>query len=581
MLHNKWLTTGLKIALLLLILVFALSAWMQSRTTPAEPPLAFNDAWTCSSGEKTIQIDRFPFKLPFASYVSYFLKNTIPSGVTNQDVLLLFGSKSCFTVQIGDTVVYSAFDCSHQSLHQNNGFLFIPLKAEYASAPIEISCKNAPAYFPNLFQPLFIGEIPSVLQELLKINLPLIVLCVVTLAIGLLSITLCFYNYTMEEAACIKYTGWFLSIIAIWGLTNTKLLYLAIENPEILILLDTLPLLLLPIPIVLAFRSLTINPDFCKEQDCFFALYVVFLVCTFGLDYLGIFQIEQTAQWSLLLLFAFFVYVCIFDFVEVHAIAYFSETRRQLQSTLIRTVALSAVLTVLIIFSCGFGGLSRLLCITYAFIVCVLLTIGLYKGIYAMRKLKIDLEESRMHLMFSQIKPHFLYNTLNSIRTLIRIDPGAADDLLYNFSKFLRTNMLMVSNAELIPFSKELEHIQSYVKIEETCFPKLKVEYDIQIHNFNVPSFSIQPLVENAIKHGVLKRVNGGTVRVSSYETKRAYCIKIADDGVGFKGEDVSIKSDSCGLKNVETRLKHHCHATLKIYSAPGRGTVTIIQIPK
>lgn len=151
------------------------------------------------------------------------------------------------------------------------------------------------------------------------------------------------------------------------------------------------------------------------------------------------------------------------------------------------------------------------------------------------------LQESQLELMMGQIQPHFIFNTLSSIRTLIKVDPDIAYGMLYDFSNYLRANVDNVTNLEGIKFAAEVEHIKSYVNIEKVRFGnRLNVEYNIEVSDFIVPPLSIQPLVENAIKHGVCQRVDGGTVWLSSYEDEDHYIVEIDDDGVGFSKEAAS-----------------------------------------
>ena len=151
------------------------------------------------------------------------------------------------------------------------------------------------------------------------------------------------------------------------------------------------------------------------------------------------------------------------------------------------------------------------------------------------------LHDSQLELMMGQIQPHFIFNTLSSIRTLVMVDPKVAYNMLYDFSNYLRANIDNVTNMDGISFASEVSHIKSYVNIEKVRFgDKLEVEYDIQAENFTVPPLSIQPLVENAIKHGVCKKIYGGTVILKSYEEGDFNVVEVSDDGIGFNSETAS-----------------------------------------
>ena len=196
----------------------------------------------------------------------------------------------------------------------------------------------------------------------------------------------------------------------------------------------------------------------------------------------------------------------------------------------------------------------------------------------------IEMEDAQRKLMMDQIKPHFLYNSLNSIIYYIDKEPEMAKDSLVSFSRYLRTNLDMVNLDEMISFSKELEHTKVYLALENLRFEdKLTIEYDIQDESFKVPALSLQPMVENAVKHGIRKSDSGrGTVKISTKETDNCHEIAVIDDGVGFNTENLATMDDThIGVKNVMKRLEMECGGTLEFESSEGKGTICTIRIPK
>ena len=154
-------------------------------------------------------------------------------------------------------------------------------------------------------------------------------------------------------------------------------------------------------------------------------------------------------------------------------------------------------------------------------------------------------KETQIRIMVSQIQPHFIYNSLSSISTLISIDPDKAQKALDDFTEYLRGNLSSLTEAHLVSFESELKHIQTYVELEKMRFnERLEVKYDIQVSDFNVPCLSIQPIVENAIKHGVLQKIEGGTVILKSYEDNDFYYVEVEDDGVGFDINKIDFDSN-------------------------------------
>ncbi len=210
-------------------------------------------------------------------------------------------------------------------------------------------------------------------------------------------------------------------------------------------------------------------------------------------------------------------------------------------------------------------------------------TFSFYTRAQQTAELEKELGDLNMTLMLSQIQPHFLYNALNTIKYLTKKDPKSAESAIVKFSSYLRANMDSLTQKEPIPISKELEHVKNYIDIELLRFGnRLNVEYDVQSENFKVPPLTIQPIVENAIKHGVNQKPEGGTVKLKTYDDKDSYYICVEDDGVGF---DVNEKKDDgrshVGFKNIKKRLKVMLNAETTVSSTIGVGTTVTIVIPK
>ena len=195
--------------------------------------------------------------------------------------------------------------------------------------------------------------------------------------------------------------------------------------------------------------------------------------------------------------------------------------------------------------------------------------------------LNSQLTESRVSTMMSQIRPHFIYNTLGSIEQLCSLDPPKAGELVHNFAKYLRGNFRELDNPKPILMSQEMEHVQYYVSIEKVRFPDMTFNFEMNSGDFHIPALSIQPIVENALKHGLMKLSTGGTIQVESFETDTHYCVSVEDDGVGF---DTSILLDErkhVGIRNIRGRLEAMVDGTLEIESTEGVGTKVLIKIPK
>ena len=195
-----------------------------------------------------------------------------------------------------------------------------------------------------------------------------------------------------------------------------------------------------------------------------------------------------------------------------------------------------------------------------------------------------EIEQRQALLLQEQIRPHFTFNSLTSIRELCETDPALAGVALDNLSGFLRKNMDALTARQLIPFERELEHIEQYVALEKlnpSC--GFEVVFDLQVMDFLLPALSIQPLVENAIHHGVRDLGCDGLIVVSTEQRGEFIRIIVEDNGRGFpKGmSDTQRQRISHGLENVRQRLETQCGGSLHMRSPEGSGARAVVLIPK
>jgi two-component system, LytTR family, sensor kinase len=196
--------------------------------------------------------------------------------------------------------------------------------------------------------------------------------------------------------------------------------------------------------------------------------------------------------------------------------------------------------------------------------------------------------EARLDALQRQINPHFLFNTLNSIASLVRVKPELAREMTVKLANILRA--LLKDHDTYVPFSDELSFTDDYLDIEVVRFgaEKLRVKKEIDPRTLDVmvPSILLQPLIENSIKHGLEPRIHGGTVTLRSRLSGDRVLIEVADDGVGMGNRPASaLKRNGgagIGMKNVQERLEvlYGTQASFNVVSNPGRGTLVSIEIP-
>jgi two-component system LytT family sensor kinase len=192
---------------------------------------------------------------------------------------------------------------------------------------------------------------------------------------------------------------------------------------------------------------------------------------------------------------------------------------------------------------------------------------------------------AKIEALASQINPHFLFNTLTSISSLIRTQPETARTLITKLSGLLRR--LMRSTDHFVTLREELASIDEYLDIEVIRFgPQLQVVKDVSPETLDtvVPSMLLQPLVENSIKHGLARKVDGGRITIRAFLRNRHTIIEVVDDGMGMSEQRLDAAlGGGIGLSNVNERLRtiYGANYHLKLTSMPGQGTCARVEIPE
>ena len=229
-----------------------------------------------------------------------------------------------------------------------------------------------------------------------------------------------------------------------------------------------------------------------------------------------------------------------------------------------------------------------LILVVLATVLCVATPIKIWNSARVEHRLQEQeklLLAAKIESLKSQINPHFLFNTLTSISSLIRAEPDTARTLIIRLSALLRR--LLRSHQHFVTLREELEAIDEYLDIEVIRFgPKLKVIKDIDPDTLDliVPSMILQPLVENSIKHGFSRKVGPGAITIRSHRENGRAVIEVEDDGMGFFAESLDQPmSSGIGLANVRERLRVIYGTTyqLKLSSEPGKGTLARIEVPE
>lgn len=331
---------------------------------------------------------------------------------------------------------------------------------------------------------------------------------------------------------------------------------------------------LIPIPLTI-YVKLRVHrvPIFVNISSALLGLEGLNILVAFGMHGFGIRDIQGNLWLGQLWIL---ISVCWAVFV---AVSYYIKRRKSISILTVANgfilvfVVLAGWINAELLFDVAYVELIIRICtLTIIVFEFVMLFLHIKEKEKAQKRIKEDNKNLQLQVLTGQIRPHFILNTLGAIRSLLPEDANRASDLLYDFSKYIRKNMEQKDYSKPIPFLEELDYIQTYLKLEKLRFDeKLKVEYNIEETGFWILPLTIQPFVENAVKHGLLEKKQGGTVSISSYKDREKIIIKIQDDGVGFDTKEFwqgFENRKSVGMRSAIIRLENEMKAECQIESS-------------
>lgn len=520
------------------------------------------------------------------------VRGRLSEGVSQGEALLFYVRNLYVSLKIDGAQVYAFGDPGAEAAFATPGITLasVPLDGLDAQGELEFTlvnafCNTVPSV-PYLLNSLALGHASQYFLCLLQ-DAPVVLLSVFVVLLGLLVLLLALISrfFSMADTPRLAALGLFALATGLWILfsVNAYILPLLIPLPKLAAAMDILSLYLMSAAALLLVHSYT-NPPYRRVT-------AILLIAQYGaLAVLLVLQLLGAVQlYEMQLSFILFTLLCAAGLGLMAADAL---KNKQPETKLLLLALLPALV------GAGLEAVNlfqpfmpRYLAATIGF--CTTLGLMLALVVYGMKRrsdeavesqaLEKRVLESQTAVMLSQIQPHFLFNILVAIQQLCLKDPEEASRAIAGFAHYLRGNLDSLSGARLIPLERELEHVKAYLTLEEIRNPALRVRYEIGVSGFSLPPLSVQPLVENAVRHGVARRAGGkGTVTIRTGETDTHWLVTVEDDGPGFRPAQVAADGKKhVGIENVRARLSALCGGALEIFSAPAEGTLAQIQIPK
>lgn len=200
---------------------------------------------------------------------------------------------------------------------------------------------------------------------------------------------------------------------------------------------------------------------------------------------------------------------------------------------------------------------------------------------YENERQKTEFAKKQISLALSQMQPHFIFNSLDTIRYFCDKNPLIASDMIYIFSKYIRFNMDSLAQNKLVPFNDDLHHAQHYANIEKRRFKGINIFYNIEACEFFLPPLTIQPIVENAIKNGNNRKNVGSNISISSYADSKNFIVTINSDSIDFSAAaPYNTNSNPFDIEDIKSRLRTMCDGTLDMQLTSDNVISVIIKVP-
>lgn len=473
-----------------------------------------------------------------------------------------------------------------------NSIAYIPSSDIPSNAEIELTLKNPYPEFSGLspvestLEKLSIGGREAMYNDLIQNNTMAIFLSLAIFFLGLFAFTLAgmLWKNVMHKNIALAF---FAITGGLFVLTDSIYTYLPLwmSNPVLCMIFDEFTSYLLPIA---AFLYIRVNMENRRSKALMSVVLLVCITMTITAFLLQLFGVTD------ILKFQIFIYpVIIAGVIASNIVLIYEAFKLKIANSRSVLLSLCPIIVSSLIDAVNsltgfapervFMRLGLLLTVLIQLYLLFRETRQHQKELLRYHEMQNELLQMRVSIMVSQIQPHFLYNSLTSIAQLCEKDPSRAKKATIEFSEYLRRNMNSLKEQAPVPFANELKHLETYLSLEKMRFgDELNIEYDIETTDFLIPSLTVQPLVENAVKHGVGMLEDGGTVTIATREYPDRYEVIVSDNGVGFDPEKKPNDGRShVGMENVRNRLKTMCNATLDIKSKIGEGTTATITIPK
>ena len=570
-----------------IIAIVALLVNLFFREEIAVTQLRHEAALTTINQVTETQIEKEDTPIGLINVYTFALNREIPQGAN-----LAFYTVHQYTkVYLGGQLVYSLQPKGEHRITKTLGsnWVMIPLYEQDGGKEVRIEITPAYESFKDREMTFLLGSSLEIFKNRLSLDLPQIVLGGIAILTGVVFLCIAVYSLIRKRPGKkLASLGLFSIMLGIWKINDTRFTPFMDGGEPVLYYYIAIAMLMFAILPLAEWTKGSFSRKGRKILDIYEIAMALLTLLLLALQWLSIYDFRETLP-AIHISLAAGAALLVLLIAENRAL----HSKEEKLPLPIRLAFLCVAGVVADVITFYIKGNSSGLLFSLTSLILYIMIMGIHTmSEYSRQQVKIanldrelaeqkhKLTDSRIKMMLSQIRSHFIFNVLATISTYCKIDPETADRALVRFSRYLRRNIKTIEEDDLIEFSTELEQLEDYVALEQLRFAdQITFEKDIETTSFFLPPLTVQPLVENAIKHGFIEQGKSGSVRLRTERKGQKILITIMDDGAGFDPQTLQ-NAKSVGIRNVRYRIETMTGGSLHLTSEPGKGTTAVIEIP-
>lgn len=504
--------------------------------------------------------------------------------------LMIRTAMQVMTVKSGDEVIYECVVTEEQVIGEMppSQWHLIELTDVQREEEIVIEYYSSYQLYEDNVPLIYYGTAEDLISYVTILTFPTCVTAWLTILIGMATILLC-YVYQYKEIFYINYLGIFLIMFGMWSWGESKTRLFNYANLFIQSHITLFMIMIIPLPLVLYLRHKSMTSVVKRTWD----VYAIICGCstvigvTLALtEVLDLIEYIVVSQIIIVAGIGMMVWANVIEGRE--RIGKYDKKKFALNKVAVIILLISTLMEIYSMYHNGTFGIGNYIRVGVVFFITFIFVVEIIEirdkraeSLAMEEEMKKKLDAANLHIMNDKMTPHFIYNTLLVIQELCYSDPKEAAKSIGIFSKYTRINLEGIGEKKLIPFTKELEYIQLYMSIQKLCYEEeIEFQTDLQVTRFGIPPFSIQPIVENAVIHGIRKCMGHGVIKLKTWKEDGYILIRIEDNGAGFHTNEVTHQGFSSN-EAVVYRIEKLLHGKLEVRSSIENGTIVTIQIPE